>query len=194
VVYPSTVGAFAVSIVSVDSHCWPSGEIFVDVCLMARSGDNMWCHGRCRSPCAVWVLLLQSLCHMGVAVMVLAPHRCCSCGPYATCGVAVIVVAPHVVSWSLLLSHMWCHGHGCCTAWASWLWLLCYMGVVVTVIALHGVSQLWSLHCMWHRSCCCCITCGIAVMVVAPCMALQLEGEDGHASVGKGGGRWESTA
>jgi hypothetical protein len=33
------VGAFAVGIVPVDSHCWPSGEIFVDVCLTARSGD-----------------------------------------------------------------------------------------------------------------------------------------------------------
>jgi hypothetical protein len=40
VVYPSTVGAFAVSIVPIDSHCWPSGEIFVDVCLMARSGNS----------------------------------------------------------------------------------------------------------------------------------------------------------
>jgi hypothetical protein len=41
VVYPTTVGAFAVGVVSVDSHCWPSGEIFVDVCLTARSSDRM---------------------------------------------------------------------------------------------------------------------------------------------------------
>jgi hypothetical protein len=38
-VYSTTVGAFMVSIVPVDSHCWPSGEIFVNVCLMARSSD-----------------------------------------------------------------------------------------------------------------------------------------------------------
>jgi len=46
VVYPTTVGAFAMDIVSVDSHCRSSGEIFVDVCLMARSGDtHLQIHG-----------------------------------------------------------------------------------------------------------------------------------------------------
>jgi hypothetical protein len=41
VVYPTTVGAFVVSVVPVDSHCQPSGEIFINVCLMARSGDRV---------------------------------------------------------------------------------------------------------------------------------------------------------
>ena len=39
-VYPTAVGAFAVSIVPVDPNCRPSGEIFVDACLAARSGDT----------------------------------------------------------------------------------------------------------------------------------------------------------
>jgi hypothetical protein len=39
VVHPSTVGAFAVSIVPIDSNCRPPGEIFINVCLAARSGD-----------------------------------------------------------------------------------------------------------------------------------------------------------
>jgi hypothetical protein len=40
VVYPTTVGAFAVGVVPIDSNCRPSGEIFVDACLTARSGDT----------------------------------------------------------------------------------------------------------------------------------------------------------
>ena len=38
-VFLTTVGAFAMGVVPVDSHCWPSGEIFVDACLAARSGN-----------------------------------------------------------------------------------------------------------------------------------------------------------
>jgi len=41
VVYPSTVGTFTVGIVPVDSNCRPPGEIFVNACLMARSGDKL---------------------------------------------------------------------------------------------------------------------------------------------------------
>ena len=39
-IYPTTVGTFAMGIVSVDSNCRPSGEVFVDACLTARSGDK----------------------------------------------------------------------------------------------------------------------------------------------------------
>jgi hypothetical protein len=41
VVYPTTVGAFTMGIVPVNSNCRPSDEIFVDVCLAARSSDTM---------------------------------------------------------------------------------------------------------------------------------------------------------
>ena len=41
VVYPIIVGAFAISIVPVNSNCRPSGEISVNACLMARSGDTV---------------------------------------------------------------------------------------------------------------------------------------------------------
>jgi len=40
VVYPSTVGAFAMGVVPVDSNCRPPGEIFVNACLTARPGDT----------------------------------------------------------------------------------------------------------------------------------------------------------
>jgi hypothetical protein len=47
VVYPSTVGTFAMGIVPIDSNCRPPGEIFVDVCLVARSGDR---YAQLRTP------------------------------------------------------------------------------------------------------------------------------------------------
>jgi hypothetical protein len=40
VVYSTTVGAFAMGIVPVDPNYRPSGEIFIDACLTARSGDT----------------------------------------------------------------------------------------------------------------------------------------------------------
>jgi len=40
VVYPTTVGAFAMGIVPVDSNCRSPSEIFVDACLAARSSDS----------------------------------------------------------------------------------------------------------------------------------------------------------
>jgi hypothetical protein len=40
VVYPTTMGAFTVGVVPVDSRCWSFGEILVDACLAARSGDK----------------------------------------------------------------------------------------------------------------------------------------------------------
>jgi len=140
------------------------------------------------APCVVSWLLLQSLRHMGVTVAVLAPHGCHSRSPCTMCGVAVIVIAPHAVSWLLSLSYMWCCGrghcatcgvavmvialcghHSCghCTAWASRSQSLCHVGVVVTVVALRGVSWLQSLRHVWHCSCYCCIACGIIVAVVA---------------------------
>jgi hypothetical protein len=42
VVYPATVGAFVMSIVPVDSNCRPSGKIFVNVCLIARSSNTYY--------------------------------------------------------------------------------------------------------------------------------------------------------
>jgi hypothetical protein len=45
VVYPTTVGTFTMGIVPVDSNCRPPGEIFVDACLMARSGDILYTGG-----------------------------------------------------------------------------------------------------------------------------------------------------
>jgi hypothetical protein len=39
VVYPTIVGTFAMGIIPVNSNCRFSGEIFIDVCLMARFGD-----------------------------------------------------------------------------------------------------------------------------------------------------------
>jgi len=39
VVYPTIVGTFAIGIISVNSNCRFSGKIFIDVCLMARSGN-----------------------------------------------------------------------------------------------------------------------------------------------------------
>ena len=38
-VYPSTVGAFTMGVVPVDSNCRSPGEMFIDACLTARSGD-----------------------------------------------------------------------------------------------------------------------------------------------------------
>jgi hypothetical protein len=40
VVYPTTVGAFVMGVVPVDSNCRSPGEIFVDACLPARSSDT----------------------------------------------------------------------------------------------------------------------------------------------------------
>ena len=89
------------------------------------------------------------------------------------CGVAVVVIAP-----------CGCHSRGHCAAWASRLRLLCRVGVVVTVVALHGVSQLWLLchvsvaiavimpcgcHCRGH-----CTTCGITVAVIVSHVASRL--------------------
>jgi hypothetical protein len=39
VVYPTTVGTFAMGIISVNSNCRFSGEIFINACLTARSGN-----------------------------------------------------------------------------------------------------------------------------------------------------------
>ena len=38
-VYPTIVGIFAMGIISVNSNCRFFGEIFIDVCLIARSGN-----------------------------------------------------------------------------------------------------------------------------------------------------------
>ena len=39
-VYPTTMGAFMMGVVPVDSNCRPSSEIFINACLTARSGDK----------------------------------------------------------------------------------------------------------------------------------------------------------
>ena len=37
----TAVDAFTVGVVSIDSNCRPSSEVFIDACLMARSGDSL---------------------------------------------------------------------------------------------------------------------------------------------------------
>ena len=82
----------------------------------------------------------------------------------------VAVFAPHVVLWSQSLHCGGCCGH--CTVCS------------VTVVALHGVSQP-----LCHVQC---RSCGVVVAAVVLCVMLRLwKEEDGHVSIGKGGGRWE---
>jgi len=59
------------SVIPVNSNCRPSGEIFIDVCLMARSSDSM-----------------------SVAAAIITPHGCCSCHHCIMQGVVGAVIAP----------------------------------------------------------------------------------------------------
>src|SRR6266853_854357 len=96
---------------------------------------------------------------------------CRGCG-HCHCTVWVLqsLVAPCGVLWSQLLHRVGCCGH--CTVCS------------VTVVALHGVSQP-----LCHVQC---RSCGVVVAAIVLCVMLWLwKEEDGHVSIGKGGGRWE---
>ncbi len=115
------------------------------------------------------------------------PRGCRCRGHCAACGVAVAVIALCVVSRSQSLGHVgvagavaprvvWCHGCSRCTAW------------VLRVLSLRRV---W---CRGHGH----ALRGLVVAVILLCVMLQswwlaLEGEEGHASVSRGGERWESS-
>ena len=163
-------------------------------------------------PHGVDMLWSQSLSLRCVGVVV----TCC-----AVWGVAVAVVALHGVSQLWLLHCVGCHGCSCCTVWGVAVSIfvphavlghhLCAVcSVMVMVVAPQGV--LWLLHrggCCGHCTACSvmvvasrgvlwplhhvqCRGCGVIVAAIVLRVMLQLwEGEDGHVSVGKGGGRWE---
>ena len=61
-VYPTTVGAFTMGIVPVDSDYRSPGEIFIDTCLVARSGDSLGVVGWECGEVWLWVkVFLQPL-------------------------------------------------------------------------------------------------------------------------------------
>jgi hypothetical protein len=86
----------------------------------------------------------------------------------------ITVVVPCVGTAVAIFACVWCRGRGRCAAWMSRvpslrrLWCRGHShalrGVVVAVILLRVMLQSW-----W----------------------LALEGEEGRASIGKGGGRWQ---
>src|SRR6266851_3391124 len=60
----------------------------------------------------------------------------------------------------------------------------CRVAVFAPHVVLHGVSQP-----LCHVQC---RSCGVVVAAVVLCVMLRLwKEEDGHVSIGKGGGRWE---
>ena len=131
-------------------------------------------------------------------------------------GVTVTIFVPCVVSWSQSLCCMWCCGCCChlCAACGFMVPVIVLHGFHGCGCCAMWVLLLPSLHCVWCRSCHCCAACGFMVTVVVlhrchghghhavcgvagaiivPRVVLQLwwlalEGEDGHMSVGKGGG------
>jgi hypothetical protein len=86
----------------------------------------------------------------------------------------IAVVVPRVGAAVAVFVCVWCCGHSHCAVW---------------------MLQVPSLHCMWCHSHSQALH-GVVVAVILLCVMLQswwlaLEGEEGHTSVGKGGGRWQ---
>ena len=146
-------------------------SVQVPVSLVNFSLRHVWCHDHGRHATCGVAVTVTVLCMVSLGA-VIAQHGCHSHGLCAACGVVVMVIAPHVVSRSRSLHHMWFCSRGHCT--------MC--GFMVTVIVLCGC------HGCGRHAMCGVMGAVVVLHVVSWWWWLALEGEDGHASIGKGGG------
>jgi hypothetical protein len=109
---------------------------------------------RSRSLRHVWCCGRGRCAMCGVAVAVVALHGCRGCRRCATCGAAVAVVTLHMASRARL--------SGCVVSW-SWSRSLRRVWVMVAVFVL-------CVGCGHHL----CAACGVAVVVIAPCVVSRL--------------------
>ncbi len=119
--------------------------------------------------CTVWVLWLVFLCCMWYCGCSRCTGGCCGRHFCAACSIVVVVIAP-------------CGCCGChpCATWVLWLLSLHHVGVVVAIFVL-------------CRCCGChlCAMCGVAVVVIAPCVVSWVPSLCHMWFYGRGGWLWK---